>query len=106
VLHERHVQLHQRGGPGLEPLNGGKSFWSAGGGAFPCITRVELRSGAGHTGSNTAGWSSLAARRAHNPEVAGSNPAPATNQERGPWPCRGGGPLSSLLAERSLPKAP
>ena len=28
-----------------------------------------------------AGWSSLAARRAHNPKVAGSNPAPAT---RGP----------------------
>ena len=27
-----------------------------------------------------AGWSSLAARRAHNPKVAGSNPAPATNQ--------------------------
>ena len=26
-----------------------------------------------------AGWSSLVARRAHNPEVAGSNPAPATN---------------------------
>ena len=26
-----------------------------------------------------AGWSSLAARRAHNPKVAGSNPAPATN---------------------------
>src|SRR5690242_11944918 len=25
-----------------------------------------------------AGWSSLAARRAHNPKVAGSNPAPAT----------------------------
>src|SRR5699024_1074516 len=25
-----------------------------------------------------AGWSSLAARWAHNPEVAGSNPAPAT----------------------------
>jgi hypothetical protein len=24
-----------------------------------------------------AGWSSLVARRAHNPEVAGSNPAPA-----------------------------
>ena len=24
-----------------------------------------------------AGWSSLEARRAHNPEVAGSNPAPA-----------------------------
>ncbi len=27
---------------------------------------------------NDAGWSSLAARRAHNPKVVGSNPAPAT----------------------------
>ena len=27
-----------------------------------------------------AGWSSLAARRAHNPKVAGSNPAPATTK--------------------------
>jgi hypothetical protein len=27
---------------------------------------------------NDAGWSSLVARRAHNPKVAGSNPAPAT----------------------------
>ena len=27
---------------------------------------------------NDAGWSSLEARRAHNPKVAGSNPAPAT----------------------------
>ena len=27
---------------------------------------------------NVAGWSSQVARRAHNPEVAGSNPAPAT----------------------------
>ncbi len=27
-----------------------------------------------------AGWSSLVARWAHNPKVAGSNPAPATNQ--------------------------
>ncbi len=25
-----------------------------------------------------AGWSSLAARRAHNPKVVGSNPTPAT----------------------------
>ena len=29
--------------------------------------------------STAAGWSSLAARRAHNPKVAGSNPAPATS---------------------------
>ena len=28
----------------------------------------------------SAGWSSLVARRAHNPKVAGSNPAPATDQ--------------------------
>ena len=27
----------------------------------------------------SAGWSSLEARRAHNPKVAGSNPAPATS---------------------------
>ena len=29
--------------------------------------------------SHDAGWSSLVARWAHNPKVAGSNPAPATN---------------------------
>ena len=27
---------------------------------------------------DSAGWSSLVARRAHNPEVGGSNPPPAT----------------------------
>ena len=31
-----------------------------------------------HTIYNIAGWSSLAARRAHNPKVTGSNPVPAT----------------------------
>ena len=30
-----------------------------------------------------AGWSSLVARRAHNPEVVGSNPSSATNWSRG-----------------------
>ena len=29
-----------------------------------------------------AGWSSLVARRAHNPKVVGSNPAPATTENR------------------------
>ena len=29
-----------------------------------------------------AGWSSLVARRAHNPEVVGSNPTPATEAVR------------------------
>jgi hypothetical protein len=34
-----------------------------------------------------AGWSSLVARRAHNPKVVGSNPAPATNfQLVNQWP--------------------
>ena len=31
----------------------------------------------GHTQFNNAGWSSLEARRAHNPEGGGSNPSPA-----------------------------
>ncbi len=30
----------------------------------------------------SAGWSSLAARRAHNPKVVGSNPTPATKQRK------------------------
>ena len=30
---------------------------------------------------NIAGWSSLEARRAHNPEVVGSNPSPATHAQ-------------------------
>src|SRR6478736_4408999 len=30
-----------------------------------------------------AGWSSLVARRAHNPKVAGSNPAPAIEADQG-----------------------
>ena len=28
-----------------------------------------------------AGWSSLVARRAHNPKAVGSNPTPATNEK-------------------------
>src|SRR3990167_1222910 len=31
-----------------------------------------------------AGWSSLVARRAHNPKVVGSNPAPATRYSKRP----------------------
>ena len=30
---------------------------------------------------NNAGWSSLEARRAHNPKVIGSNPIPATHAQ-------------------------
>jgi hypothetical protein len=32
---------------------------------------------------SAAGWSSLVARRAHNPKVEGSNPSPATIEEAG-----------------------
>ena len=39
-----------------------------------CIMILVVRTTALHI----AGWSSLAARRAHNPKVVGSNPAPAT----------------------------
>jgi hypothetical protein len=36
-----------------------------------------------------AGWSSLAARRAHNPKVVGSNPTPATRIYNNKAPIRG-----------------
>ena len=36
-------------------------------------------------GSVDAGWSSLVARRAHNPKVVGSNPAPATTIKKAPF---------------------
>ena len=38
------------------------------------LNRVNVRK------LNIAGWSSLVARRAHNPKVVGSNPAPATTK--------------------------
>ena len=38
-----------------------------------------LKVGAKIRNLDDAGWSSMAARRAHNPKVVGSNPAPATN---------------------------
>ena len=41
-----------------------------------CIMILVVRTTALHI----AGWSSLAARRAHNPKVVGSNPTPATKQ--------------------------
>src|ERR1700722_7694504 len=43
---------------------------------WPIVGRVVV--GAGKVTLLAAGWSSLVARRAHNPKVAGSNPAPAT----------------------------
>ena len=39
---------------------------------------LPIRLGYKHISSIVAGWSSLVARRAHNPKVKGSNPFPAT----------------------------
>ena len=47
-----------------------------------------------------AGWSSLAARRAHNPKVTGSNPVPATNKAL--WFIPGGFLLLVVYLERTL----
>src|ERR1700686_2965284 len=40
---------------------------------------VRLQKSSKSHSIHDAGWSSLVARRAHNPEVVGSNPTPATN---------------------------
>jgi hypothetical protein len=42
------------------------------------LTRVRLQKNGESRSIYDAGWSSLVARRAHNPEVVGSNPTPAT----------------------------
>src|ERR1022692_4600977 len=56
------------------------------------------------TRRSAAGWSSLVARRAHNPKVAGSNPAPATNESPGrrPSPAEGLSSFRKLSLHRSL----
>ena len=42
------------------------------------FSRIFSKKRTYHIQHNIAGWSSLEARRAHNPKVVGSNPAPAT----------------------------
>ena len=42
------------------------------------VVRIHLHPLAVRRQLNIAGWSSLEARRAHNPKVIGSNPVPAT----------------------------
>ncbi len=49
--------------------------------------------------SDAAGWSSLEARRAHNPKVGGSNPPPATRKLRG----RGSPPRPLSFGLKLLP---
>src|SRR5690606_630456 len=43
-----------------------------------CVVSLHKKWGWVTISSSDAGWSSLAARRAHNPKVTGSNPVPAT----------------------------
>ena len=42
------------------------------------VVRIHLHPLAERQQFHNAGWSSLEARRAHNPKVIGSNPVPAT----------------------------
>ena len=56
---------------------------------------IWLLSRRGNVAFTNAGWSSSVARWAHNPEVAGSNPVPATRSKRPPETLRG--PFSSLM---------
>jgi hypothetical protein len=49
----------------------------------PQARLVEYRSGSTESEAHVAGWSSLVARRAHNPEVVGSNPTPAMEDGEG-----------------------
>src|SRR5215217_1983818 len=59
-----------------------------------------------------AGWSSLAARRAHNPKVVGSNPAPATKvsmqkaRNRGPFAFQSSGATSARLVFHQFHRHP
>ena len=48
--------------------------------ARPCGIIFEQSARTAEHKVNIAGWSSLVARRAHNPKVVGSNPAPATTK--------------------------
>ena len=70
-----------------EAFTGGRGACGSHRGSRGAVCEARPRSRALHlhlgfemcqTSASGAGWSRLAARRAHNPKVAGSNPAPAT----------------------------
>lgn len=46
---------------------------------FPSLTNLPISFK--NIENDGAGWSSLVARRAHNPKVEGSNPSPATKNK-------------------------
>ncbi len=66
--------------------------WGSGSATPRVAGEFACRRGCPYSGDTDAGWSSSVARWAHNPEVAGSNPAPATRSEArsissGPFAC-------------------
>src|SRR3954447_10192897 len=82
------------------PCPAGKQV-SIGAGTYQLLRRLRAFTealGRGKLAITDAGWSSLVARRAHNPKVAGSNPAPATQRE-----ARESGPF--VLVETSPAKS-
>jgi hypothetical protein len=74
----------QRGGlpqcPQLDPWPPAARQSSRTSAKLPQVPSTEKSGSFGYTSARDAGWSSQVARRAHNPEVAGSNPAPATEK--------------------------
>ena len=65
----------------VDTLPWGGSAFGRGGSSPPFRTNLWIQKIKLVYAANSvdAGWSSLVARRAHNPKVVGSNPAPATN---------------------------
>src|SRR5947207_16018793 len=53
----------------------------------PTVARWPVAAVDRYADRTAAGWSSLVARRAHNPKVVGSNPTPATNETAGQSRC-------------------
>ena len=60
------------------------------------FSRIFSKKRTYHIQHNIAGWSSLEARRAHNPKVVGSNPSPATRKH-----CLQDAQLAQLVEQRT-----
>ena len=73
-----------------------KSVGAAFAGSNPAPSTKEVSPTRSSGVSHAAGWSSLVARRAHNPKVVGSNPAPATKVAASIDEAAAAGPHSSV----------
>lgn len=84
---------------GVDSLRSVRATWVCRVSGCYCAVDRAIWSGSqmfGNLAFTNAGWSSSVARWAHNPEVAGSNPVPATSGD-GPQ-AQAGGPFSCGLA--------